>query len=229
MNFWNHVEELRSRIIFLLMLFIVSSVVSFMFMDEIMKFIQAPLSGYNISLYYREPTEKFFTYIRSSLACALFAFIPAIALQIGLFIMPALIGGERRIFTIMTCSAVALFYAGALFAWKFIIPFALEFFINFAHEDGILPLWGISDYAGLILTLMLVIGFSFEMPMAIIATIKSGIVSAKTIAGARRYVITAIFIVAAIITPPDVITQIIVGILLWGMFELTLIAGRYLK
>lgn len=227
MNFWDHIEELRGRLIFLLALFVGAAAVSFFFMDDIMRFLQEPMSGYDISLYYREPTEKFFTYIRASLACALLALVPVAAIQTGLFVLPALMGRERRIFAGLMCSGIVLFYAGAFFAWKLIIPFALNFFINFARGDGILPLWGISDYVGLVLTLVLVIGFSFEFPMVMLAVIKSGIASVPAMARARRYVIPIFFLIAAIITPPDAITQIIVGLLLWGMFELTLIIGRY--
>lgn len=225
MNFWEHIEELRRRIIFVILMLVAMSIISFFFMDEIMKFLQLPIAKHEISLYYREPTEKFFTYLRSSIACALLVMVPLTAFQIWLFVSPALFNNERRIFICLFCAGVVLFYLGAFFAWSFIIPLALNFFINFAREDGIMPLWGISDYVGLVLTLVLVIGFSFELPMLMIAAMKSGLVSARAMARSRRYVIPVIFIVAAVITPPDVMTQIIVGLLLWGMFEITLKIG----
>jgi len=227
-SFWAHIEELRRRIIFLVVLFLSAAIFFFFFMDEIIKQLQAPMVEYGISLYYREPPEKFFTYCRASLNFSMFLLIPAVGYQLYCFVIPALIGKERKYFSSLILLGIFLFYAGVLFAWVIMIPFVIDFFINFASGDGILPLWGISDYIGMILMLMIVTGLSFEMPILLFALLKSGVVSIKTMEGLRRHFIVAFFIIAALVTPPDVFTQIIVGLLLWMMFESTLIIAKLL-
>jgi sec-independent protein translocase protein TatC len=228
-SFWTHVEELRRRIIFLIVLFVSGSIVFFFFMDEMIKLLQAPMMEYGISLYYREPPEKFLTYCSTSLSCALFLLIPAAGFQLYCFVVPALIGKERKLFSSLIFFGIFLFYAGVAFAWFELIPFAIGFFINFASGDGILPLWGISDYIGMILMIMIVSGISFELPIFLIALLSSGVLSIKTLEGFRRYFAVVFFIVAAVVTPPDVFTQIIVGLLLHIMYESTLIIAKILR
>ena len=228
-NFWAHIEELRRRIIFLTILFVSGAVVFFFFMDEIIKLLQAPMMKHEISLYYREPAEKFFTYCKASLNCSLFLLIPAAGFQLYSFVMPALIGKERKFFSYFILFGIFLFYAGVLFAWFIMIPFMIDFFVNFASGDGILPLWGISDYIGIILMIMIVTGISFEMPILLFALLMSGILSVKTMEGLRRHFIVGFFILAAIVTPPDVFTQIIAGLILCIMFESTLIIAKILR
>ncbi|MCL2146295.1 MAG: twin-arginine translocase subunit TatC [Synergistaceae bacterium] len=225
-SFWTHIEELRRRIIFLIALFVSGAIVFFFFMDGIMRLLQAPMMEYGISLYYREPPEKFFTYCRTSLSCSMFLLIPAAGLQLYSFVMPALIGDERKLFSSLMLTGIFLFYAGVTFAWFIMIPFVINFFINFASGDGILPLWGISDYIGIILMIMIVTGISFELPILLFALLRSGVLSVKTMEGKRRFFVVLFFIAAAIVTPPDVFTQIIAGLILWGMFETTLIIAK---
>jgi sec-independent protein translocase protein TatC len=227
-DFWTHIEELRRKTIFLVILFISAAIAAFFFMDEILKLLQAPLKEYGVNLYYREPPEKFFTYCRASLYCSMFALIPAAGLQIYSFVMPALLGKERVFFSTLLLSGIFLFFVGISFAWFIMIPFVIDFFINFASGDGISPLWGISDYVGIILMIMFVTGIIFELPIFLFALLKSGIVTVKTMEGYRRHFIVAFFIVAAIVTPPDVFTQIVVGLLLYAMFESTLIIVKLL-
>ena len=225
-NFWAHVEELRRRIIFLLILFVSAAIAFFFFMDEIIKLLQVPMTEYGMGLYYREPPEKFFTYCRTSLSCSMFLLIPAAGFQLYSFVMPGLFGKERKYFSSLLILGMLLFYAGIIFAWYVMIPFVIGFFINFASGDGILPLWGISDYVGMVLMIMIVTGVSFELPIFLLALLKSGIVSLKKLEGLRRHFIVAFFIVGAIVSPPDVFTQIIVGLLLCVMFEITLIIAK---
>jgi sec-independent protein translocase protein TatC len=101
--------------------------------------------------------------------------IPAAGFQLYGFVMPALIGKERKLFSSLILLGIFLFYVGVIFAWFIMIPFVISFFINFASGDGILPLWGISDYIGIILMLIVVTGIAFEMPIFLFALLKSGI------------------------------------------------------
>ena len=228
-SFWEHIEELRKRIIFLVVLFVSTSVVFFFFMDELVKLLQAPMMEYGINLYYREPPEKFFTYCRTSLSFSMLLVIPAAGFQLYNFVIPALIGNERTYFTSLITFGILLFYAGVIFAWFVLIPFAIGFFINFASGDGVLPLWGISNYIGLIFMIMIVTGISFQLPIILISLLKAGVISIKTLEGLRRHFIVAFFIVAAIVTPPDVFTQLIVGIILYLLYESTLIIAKILR
>jgi len=228
-NFWSHVEELRRRIIFLIILFGSAAIIFFIFMDEMIKLLQKPMMEHGISLYYRQPSEKFITYCSTSLSCSMFLLIPAAGFQLHNFIMPALIDKERKLFSSLILSGIFLFYAGVLFAWFIMIPFVIDFFINFASGDGILPLWSISDYVGMIIMFMIVTGICFELPIFLFALLYSGMLSIETMNGLRRYFIVAFFIVAAIVTPPDIFTQIVVGLILYAMYESTLIVAKMLR
>ena len=115
------------------------------------------------------------------------------------------------------------------FAYKIMLPAAFSFFTGFAGQDNILPVWGVSEYFGFISSVIVVTGAVFLLPLVMLLLMKAGIIKHETVSKARPYIIIAIFIIAAVFSPPDVISQMLVAMPLYLLFEISLLAGRVLK
>jgi sec-independent protein translocase protein TatC len=147
-------------------------------------------------------------------------------LQIGLFVWPALKGKERR-WTAALVVVPVLFIAGAAAAYRFLAPTVLRFFLGFGSGDGILPLWGFKEYLAMLFAMMLAAGLLLQTPLLLLAAFALGIVTPKTVARFRPHIVILIFLAAALCTPPDVISQVALGVPLYLLFELTLFIGRF--
>ncbi|MDR1250751.1 MAG: twin-arginine translocase subunit TatC [Treponema sp.] len=224
-----HLEELRRRIIAVLVVFTAAALGSFAFSGNIAAFLTGPISDLDIKLYTFDPAEKFMAYVHLSVWTGALISAPFCLLQIGLFVWPALKGKERS-FTPAALTAVpALFIAGAAAAYYFLSPTVLRFFLRFAASDEIQPLWGFREYLGLLYALMLAFGLLLQTPLLLLFIFATGFVTPRQAARARPYIIFLIFFVAAICTPPDVISQVALGVPLYLLFELTLFVGRFFQ
>jgi sec-independent protein translocase protein TatC len=224
-----HLEELRRRIIAVLAVFSAASFAAFAFSSRIAAFLTGPVSGLGVRLYTFSPAEKFTAYLRLALWTGALISAPFCLLQAGLFVWPGLRGRERR-FTLAALTVVpVLFTAGAAAAYRFLSPAALRFFLYFAADDGIQPLWGFQEYLALLYGLMLAFGLLLQAPLLLLAAFALGIVTPRQAARGRPYIIFLIFLAAAVCTPPDVISQAALGAPLYLLFELTLFAGGFLR
>jgi sec-independent protein translocase protein TatC len=224
-----HLEELRGRIIAVLVVFTGASCLAFVFSDKVAAFLLAPVSGFDVRLYTFNPAEKFVAYLNLSIWTGAVASTPFFLLQLGLFVWPALRGRERP-YTLGAIIAVpVLFLAGAGAAYRFLSPVVLKFFLNFGSFDGIQPLWGFKEYLGVLYALMLAAGLVLEAPLLLLLTFAAGITRPETVARFRPLIIFLIFLAAAICTPPDVVSQVALGVPLYLLFELTLFLGRFLR
>ena len=224
-----HLEELRRRIIAVLAVFTAAAVCAFAFSGKIAGFLLAPVAEFGVRLYTFNPAEKFMAYLRVSVWTGVVAAFPFFLLQAGLFVWPALRGRERR-YTLAALIAVpALFLTGAAMAYRFLSPVVLKFFLTFSSLDGIQPLWGFREYLSILYGLMLAAGLLLETPLLLLLAFALGIVSPNTVARFRPHIIVLIFFAAAVCTPPDVISQVALGVPLYLLFELTLLAGRVLR
>ncbi|HNZ29186.1 MAG TPA: twin-arginine translocase subunit TatC [Candidatus Goldiibacteriota bacterium] len=228
-DFVLHLEELRFRIIAVIIFFMAAFFVSFAFCGNIMQFLQQPVAGAADKLYYFRPYEKFTVYLKVSAVSALFFSVPFLLAQLWGFVKPALNAGEKVFFAGGLLAAPAVFYGGAFFAYKIMLPAAFSFFTGFAGQDNILPVWGVSEYFGFISSVIVVTGAVFLLPLVMLLLMKAGIIKHETVSKARPYIIIAIFIIAAVFSPPDVISQMLVAVPLYLLFEISLLAGRVLK
>ena len=223
-----HLEELRRRLISVLVVFTVAAFSAFFFSDRAAAFLLAPVAELNVRLYTFSPAEKFLAYLRLALWTGALAASPFALLQIGLFIWPALRQHERK-WTLAALSIIpVLFTAGAALAYRFLSPAVLRFFLLFAAADGIAPVWGFKDYLALLFSLMLAAGLLLQTPLLLLVLFAAGIVSPTAAARRRPHIALLIFLTAALCTPPDVISQLALGIPLYLLFELTLLLGRLL-
>ena len=225
-SYTDHLEVLRGKIISVLVFFCLSAALLFFFAEATAGFLLAPLDGLGVSLYYFRPYEKLLTYMRLAFWGGMVLTLPLAFVQSWLFLRPALRGKEAKYLLIGGGIIPVLFASGAAFAYRIIAPLALRFFLAFGKGDNIQPLWGFGEYASFLFSLLLAAGALFQAPLLLLLLICTGIVSVQTISRSRPLIILFIGLAAALLTPPDVVSQILLGVPLYLLFELTLIAAR---
>jgi sec-independent protein translocase protein TatC len=222
-----HLEELRRRIIAVLAVFAAVTLPAFAFSEKLAAFLMAPLADLGVTLYAFNPAEKLLAYLHLAVWTGAICCAPFCLLQIGLFVWPALRGRERR-WTLTALVAVpVLFMTGSGMAYRLLSPAVLRFFLRFAASDGIQPLWGFREYLSMLYALMFATGLLLQTPLLLLLSFALGIVTPRAAARFRPHIIILIFLAAAICTPPDVISQVALGVPLYLLFEITLFIGRF--
>ena len=230
MSEWTeHLDELRRRIIAVLIVLCAASAVAFVFAEQAAGFLLAPVAGLGVRLYTFNPAEKFTAYLHLAVWTGIVCTVPFALTQIGLFVWPALRRKERRLTLTALIACPLLFLTGAALSYRFLSPVVITFFLNFGAADGIAPLWGFKEYLALLYTLLITAGLFLQAPLVLLLAFALGIVSPAAVARLRPSIILLIFLVSALCTPPDIISQIALGIPLYLIFELTLLIGRFLK
>lgn len=225
MAFTEHLDELRTRLIISISTLLVLSVIPYVFHEEILKFIK---SLADIDLISISPAEGMFSTIKLSFYCGILLSLPVFIYQTLKFVIPALSKKERKFIIIATFISVILFNLGVFFSIKFAVPFMLSFFIGFLPSDIVQSLISYDKYISFIFRLVIVFGIIFLEPLIIVSVVKLGIISIKKLSKLRPYFIIVNLIFAAIITPPDIVSQIIMAIPLMIFFEIGLIVSRIL-
>ncbi|MDR1966076.1 MAG: twin-arginine translocase subunit TatC [Synergistaceae bacterium] len=224
-----HLDELRRRIISVLAVFFLCAALAFAFSGRIASFLMTPVADLGTKLYVFSPTEKFMAYLHMSAITGIAVTTPFFVLQAGLFVWPALKGSERAYARFALLAVPSLFLAGSAIAYKFFAPVALEFFLSFGGGDGVEALWGFGEYLALLSGLMLAVGVMLQLPLFMLAMFALGVTSPERAASARPYVVLLIFFLAGVMTPPDVTSQIMLGVPLYLLFEATLFAGSVIS
>ncbi len=232
----SHLLELRRRLLYCLLVFVLVFVGCFLVARPIYGFLMAPLlevfgpdSGRR--MIYTGLHEAFLTYLKLSFFVALFLTLPLILNQLWKFIAPGLYRSEQRPLRFVFLLTPLLFLAGAALAYFVVFPMAWGFFLGFessALETGI-PVQleaRVSEYLGLVIQLVLAFGLCFELPLLLYVMAAVGLLDSQTLVRGRRYAVVIIFAAAAVVTPPDLISQIALGLpmLLW--YELAILAIR---
>jgi len=230
----DHLIELRTRLLRAFAALAVAFGVCFAFADEIFGFLVRPLTqafpAGEGKLIYTKLYEAFFVEIKVALFAAFFLSFPIIANQLWAFVAPGLYAKEKKAFLPFLIATPVLFTAGAAMAYYIVMPTAFSWFLGFEGERGGLKLEalpGTGDYLSLVMQFILAFGISFLLPVLMMLLNRAGIVSRDQLARARRYVIVAIFVVAAIATPPDIISQLLLSAPLILLFEGSLVLMRF--
>lgn len=204
------------------------SAVFFFFIDYIMAFITRPIQNKGITIIYTTMSEVFITKFKVSVIVAVILASPVIIWQIWSFIKPGLYPNEQKIFRLMFFIALILFLVGVTFCYSAVYWLAVDFFI--IQGEGIAaPMLSIDKYAGFLFSFILPFGCAFQLPVAIYLMAKISLTSYESLASKRKYILLAIFTIAAILTPPDVISQIALGIPLYALYEIGIQAARFAK
>jgi sec-independent protein translocase protein TatC len=233
-----HLIELRQRLLYSLVGLIGTFFVTYYFAEEIFGFLVAPLAdqvqGQGRRMIYTALTETFFTYIKVAFFAALFLSFPIIANQLYKFIAPGLYSNEKGAFLPYLIASPVLFFLGGAMLYFFIMPLAWSFLLSFetAGVAGGLPIEleaKVGEYLSLVMKLIFAFGIFFQMPVALTLCARAGLVSAATLAKRRKYAIVIMFALAAILTPPDIISQI--GLAGPGLvlYEISIIMARMVE
>ncbi len=224
MSILRHLEELRTRIIRSLIAIAVGSGVSYFFIDEIMHCLTLPTGG---KLYYLQPAEAFFTYIKIAIFAGFLLALPVVFYQAWKFILPALTVRERTVIGILVPSSVLLFFGGLAFSFFLVLPAALQFFMGFGSES-LQPMFTLHQYFDFVLAFILPFGAVFELPLVVIVFAKLGFIGSEFLQSKQRIVIFLSFVVGAVISPtPDIFTQSMIAVPLILLYELSYLVVRY--
>lgn len=225
----DHLVELRARLLRSVLALAAAFVVCMYFAKDIFAFLAAPYieaAGKNSPLIYTKLYEAFFTEIKVALFAAFFVAFPIIANQIWAFIAPGLYRHEKKAFLPFLLATPVLFTGGAALAYYFVMPTAFHFFLGFQQSGGditINALPAIADYLSLVMQFIFAFGVAFLLPVLLMLLERAGIVNRQQLKAGRRYAIVGAFVVAAVITPPDVVSQLMLAIPLCILYELALI------
>jgi len=223
MPFLDHIEELRWRLIKSLITIGVLTAVSFAFSKYVYDFITEPLG--DVKLHFTEITGSFYAYLKISLITGIFASLPILFYQMWKFIGPGLYKREKRMILPMAFYSTVLFLGGASFCFFVVLPFALQFLIHYG-EGAMTPIITVSSYISFAGMLLVAFGLAFQLPVIGYFLGRIGVVSARGLGKARPYAIVGILITGAILTPPDVFTQVLLAAPLYLLYEVTIVIVR---
>jgi sec-independent protein translocase protein TatC len=237
----DHLVELRRRLMWSIGAFFICFIASYHFAGDIYFFLAKPLADVlremgnpDPHLIYTQLYEAFFTRLKVAFFGGAFVAFPVIASQIWLFVAPGLYRSEKKALMPFLLATPVLFLLGAALAYYFVFPFAWRFFASFQSTTGgggvpieLLP--RVSEYLDLVMKLIFAFGITFELPVLLTLLAKVGIVSSKGLKRFRRYAYVGMFVIAAILAPPDVITQTGLALPLIALYEISILAAKMVE
>jgi sec-independent protein translocase protein TatC len=230
-SFMSHLVELRDRIVKALLVVLVMFFVCFYFAGDIMNFLLQPLAqalpkgSKAISV---DAAGTFFTLTKIAFMTALLVSLPIVLYQAWAFVAPGLYEHEKKFGIPLIFSSVFFLLVGIAFAYLFVLPAAYKFFFGFAAATGVDQLQDLQKYWDFTLSIFFGFGLTFELPVVQMLLVKMGMVTQQQLRDARRYVIVGAFVVAAVLTPPDVLSQFMLAIPLCLLYELGIVLSGFI-
>lgn len=226
--FTAHLEELRRRLIICFSAVGICFVICYIFSKRLFELLMQPLLAAmppEEKLIYTGLPEAFFTYLKVAFLAGILMAVPVIMYQLWIFVAPGLYDKEKRLLLPIVFLSSLFFLGGALFGYFVVFPFGFKFFMGFA-SDYVRPLPSMKEYLGFSAKLLFAFGVVFELPLFVTFLAKLGIVDVKFLKTKRKYAILLFFVFAAILTPPDVITQIMMAGPLMALYEVSILGAR---
>jgi len=224
-----HLLELRNRVVRALLGVLICLIPLVIFAKDLYSVFAAPLLALmpeGTHMIATEVASPFLTPVKLSAVCALFVAMPWVLYQIWAFVAPGLYQNERRFALPLLASSTLLFYIGIAFAYFLVLPTVFKFTISFAPE-GVAVMTDIGKYLDFALGLFLAFGLAFETPVAIVLLVRTGFVTPAKLASVRDYVFVGAFVLGAIFTPPDVVSQFMLAIPMYLLYELGILVARW--
>ena len=234
-----HLIELRQRLFYSVLAIFVLFIVCYVFANQIFNILVVPYeraagADANLKLIFTAAQEFFFVQVKIAFFGALFLAFPVIATQLYKFIAPGLYRNERQAFLPYLVATPVLFVMGACLVYFMIMPLAMNFFLSMQQDGGdgratieLLP--RVSEYLGLIMTLIFAFGIMFQLPVVITLLAKAGLVTSDSLKSKRKYAVVLTFIAAAVLTPPDPISQIGLAVPTLLLYEISIISARLVE
>lgn len=214
-----HLGELRKRIIYILIAVLIAAGGAYHFIDEILAFITT--AGKVENLVFINPTEAFFVIVKLSILVGVIGAMPFIQYQVWKYVGVALKKNERKYLIFFGPVSLILFLIGAGFAFRTVLPMAMRFLLSFA-KDNIESMITLNNYVSFLIKMVSAFGLMFELPLVVLFLSKLGIVTPEALKKGRKYAVVVIFVVAAVLTPPDVISQIMLAVPILLLYEISI-------
>lgn len=230
MSFFDHLSELRTRIVWSLVGSGLGLLVSLIFAERIIKFIERPLTARGQTLVFTTLTDGFWTYMKVAMVTGLFIASPIILWNVWAFVAPGLHRHERRYAGPFVIIGSGLFILGGAFALLVIVPYAAQFLLNFGQSLGLTPMITLTSYVDFVLKFTLAFGLVFEMPVVITLLSLIGVVTPEFLSKNRKYAILINFVIAAVLTPtPDAFNQTLMAGPLIVLYEVGILSARLVR
>jgi sec-independent protein translocase protein TatC len=210
MSLLGHLDELRSTLIQSLAVAAVAAMVCWFFSRPLLDLLVEPIVSSGRNVYFHQPVEAFLTRMKIAVVCGVFLILPYILFRVYQFVTPGLYQKERRMVVPLLVSSVLLFYGGVAFAYLILIPKVIVFMLGFGTEY-LLPLISIGHYFAFVARLCLAFGLVFEMPLVVMLLSLMGVVNPRLLLKGWRYALVLIVIMSAVLTPPDVLSQLLMA------------------
>jgi sec-independent protein translocase protein TatC len=230
-SFMSHLIELRDRLLRCVLALLLVFICLFPWARDLYALLAQPMIAslpVGGRLIATEVTAPFFVPVKVTMMAAFVIALPYLLYQIWAFVAPGLYAHERKLVAPLIITSTLLFICGMAFAYYLVFPVVFHFMVSVAPE-GVAVMTDIGKYLDFVLTLFLAFGVTFEVPVAVVILVRMGLVSVKTLKEIRPYMIVGAFVVGAIFTPPDVVSQVMLAVPLWILYELGIFVSQWIS
>lgn len=224
-----HLTELRQRIIWALAAVLIAVVVAVVFSDPVFRFIMRQAQVDGVTLVQHTYSDAFMTQFRLAIIAGLVLAFPVVLYQIVAFILPALKPSEQRLLYIGLPFATVMFALGWAFGWFVVIPVSRGFFLEISNGVGIVNQMTPSNYLSFVMSICNPLGIAFELPLLVLILARIGLISHTFLSRIRKYAFLVLLIIAAVLSPPDIVSMIIFMVPLYGLYEFSILLARFAR
>ncbi len=222
MGITDHLRELRNRLIVAAVFFVIAFAACFYMASTLVDILQIPAQGL-YDFIYISPSELFMQYLRVGLIAGLVISSPVIVYEIMAFVMPGLKNNEKSFIMGILILGTIFFILGVIFAFAILLPIMMQFFMSVNNNSNIVAQISIKEYLSLVITMLFMMGLVFELPIIVILLTQLGFLKPEWLKKSRRVVIVLCFVLGSLLTPPDVISQILLAVPMMALFEVSII------